>query len=138
MAMAAELAQLRGWLPLSTKVPERLCRASYRICEALWPAGYPRFGGTPVAWVFINYRGADSQLAAALVDRELTARFGSDRVFLDSRSIPAGVDFQTELLGRLQSIDRGRKLANLLLVLSILAVPALMTPAVPSLSYPRS
>ena len=53
--------------------------------------------------VFINYRGEDSQLAAALIDLELAARFGSDKVFLDSRSIPAGVDFQKELLGRLQS-----------------------------------
>jgi len=35
--------------------------------------------------IFINYRGEDSQTAAALIDRELTARFGSDQVFLDSR-----------------------------------------------------
>jgi tetratricopeptide (TPR) repeat protein len=52
--------------------------------------------------VFINYRGEDSDTAAALIDRELTARLGSDRVFLDSRSIPAGTDFAEELLGRLR------------------------------------
>jgi hypothetical protein len=52
--------------------------------------------------VFINYRGEDSQLAAALIDRELTSRFGSDKVFLDCRSIRAGADFQKELLGRLR------------------------------------
>jgi TIR domain len=56
-----------------------------------------------VSGVFINYRGKDSETAAALIDRELTARFGSDRVFLDCRSIPAGVDFAEELLGRLRA-----------------------------------
>jgi TIR domain len=53
--------------------------------------------------IFINYRGDDSQTAAALIDRELTARFGSDLVFLDSRSIPAGSDFVEELLGRVRA-----------------------------------
>jgi TIR domain len=53
--------------------------------------------------IFINYRSADSQSAAALIDRELAPRFGSDQVFLDSRSIPAGVDFVEELLGRLRT-----------------------------------
>jgi tetratricopeptide (TPR) repeat protein len=53
--------------------------------------------------IFINYRGDDSQTAAALIDRELTARFGSDQVFLDSRSIPAGSDFVEELLGRVRT-----------------------------------
>jgi hypothetical protein len=42
-----------------------------------------------VGRVFINYRGDDSDTAAALIDRELVARWG----FLDSRSIPAGADF---------------------------------------------
>src|SRR5262249_61141930 len=53
--------------------------------------------------VFINYRGADSDAAAAVIDRELAARLGSDRVFLDCRSIPAGADFAVELLGRLRA-----------------------------------
>jgi TIR domain len=53
--------------------------------------------------IFINYRGEDSQTAAALIDRELAARFGSDQVFLDCRSIPAGSDFVEELLGRVRS-----------------------------------
>jgi len=53
--------------------------------------------------VFINYRGEDSDTAAALIDRELAARLGSDRVFLDCRSIPAGADFAEELLGRLRA-----------------------------------
>lgn len=53
--------------------------------------------------VFINYRGEDSDTAAVLIDRELTAQFGNDQVFLDSRSIPVGVDFAEELLGRLRA-----------------------------------
>src|SRR5262250_979053 len=53
--------------------------------------------------VFINYRGADSDTAAMLVDRELTERFGSDQVFLDCRSILAGTDFAPELLRRLRT-----------------------------------
>src|SRR5262249_18843501 len=56
-----------------------------------------------VSGVFISYRGEDSDTAAVLIDRELSARLGSDRVFLDSRSIPAGVDFEKELLGRLRA-----------------------------------
>jgi hypothetical protein len=56
-----------------------------------------------VGGVFINYRGEDSATAAALIDRELVAQFGSDQVFLDSRSIRAGVDFAEELLGRLRA-----------------------------------
>jgi hypothetical protein len=56
-----------------------------------------------VGGVFINYRGEDTDTAAALIDQELAARFGSDRVFLDCRSIPAGTDFAEELLGRLRA-----------------------------------
>lgn len=53
--------------------------------------------------VFINYRGEDSQTCAALLDRELSERFGKDRVFLDSRSIAVGEDFVEVLLGRLRT-----------------------------------
>jgi len=56
-----------------------------------------------VGGIFISYRDDDSDIAAALIDRELTARFGSDLVFLDCRSIPVGVDFIDELLGRLRA-----------------------------------
>ena len=59
--------------------------------------------GWSMGGIFINYRGEDSQTAAALIDRELTARFGSDRVFLDCRSIPAGSDFADELLERVRA-----------------------------------
>jgi hypothetical protein len=50
--------------------------------------------------IFINYCGADNQTAAALIDREVAARFGSDQVFVDCRSIPAGTDFAEQLLER--------------------------------------
>jgi hypothetical protein len=53
--------------------------------------------------IFISYRGDDSDTAAALIDRELTARFGSQHVFIDSRSIPVGADFADELLERLRA-----------------------------------
>ena len=53
--------------------------------------------------VFINYRGEDSQTAADLIDVALTGWFGSDLVFLDCRSIRAGMDFEPELLGRLRA-----------------------------------
>ncbi len=52
--------------------------------------------------VFINYRGDDSQHCAALLDRELSARFGRERVFRDCRSIPLGDDFADAILGRLR------------------------------------
>ena len=53
--------------------------------------------------IFINYRGADSGTAAALIDRELTARFGRRLVFLDCMSLPVGCDFAGELLARLRT-----------------------------------
>jgi hypothetical protein len=65
--------------------------------------GMTRRQGESMGGVFINYRGADSQTVAALIDRELAARFGSDQVFLDCRSIPAGSDFVEELLGRVRT-----------------------------------
>ena len=48
--------------------------------------------------VFINYRGADSRSYGALLHVELSRRFGSGLVFLDSESIPAGSDFVVEVL----------------------------------------
>src|SRR5215475_8637309 len=72
-----------------------------------YPAGATAQCGLSWGWsvsgVFINYRGADSDTAAVLIDRELTNRLGGDRVFLDCRSIPAGADFVEELLGRLRA-----------------------------------
>jgi TIR domain/NB-ARC domain len=56
-----------------------------------------------VGGIFINYRKDDSQVAAALIDRELVDHFGNHQVFLDCRSIPLGSDFADELLGRLRA-----------------------------------
>src|SRR5262249_36666888 len=50
--------------------------------------------------VFINYRGEDSNGYGALLHEVLSRRFGPDLVFLDSESIPAGADFEDQLLGR--------------------------------------
>jgi tetratricopeptide (TPR) repeat protein len=63
----------------------------------------PSFLGAAVGGVFISYRVKDSYVAAALIDRELSSRFGSGNVFLDSKSIPAGSDFTEELLARLRT-----------------------------------
>lgn len=53
--------------------------------------------------IFISYRGDDSLTTADLIYRHLTDRFGSDQVFLDRQSIPAGMDFVDELLGRIRT-----------------------------------
>jgi hypothetical protein len=50
--------------------------------------------------VFINYRGTDSRSYGALLYVELSRRFGSELVFLDSESLPAGTDFAEQLLER--------------------------------------
>jgi len=57
----------------------------------------------PASGIFINYRAEDSYTAAALIGSKLTARFGSDHVFLDCRSIQIGTDFANELLRRLRT-----------------------------------
>src|SRR5215468_5818052 len=52
--------------------------------------------------VFINYRGEDSYSYGALLHAELSRRFGSESVFLDAESIPAGADYVGQLLGRVR------------------------------------
>ncbi|HEX4703619.1 MAG TPA: TIR domain-containing protein [Pseudonocardiaceae bacterium] len=53
--------------------------------------------------MFINYRGEDSHGYGALLYTELTRQFGKEQVFLDAESIPAGADFERELLDRVRS-----------------------------------
>jgi hypothetical protein len=48
--------------------------------------------------VFINYRTEDEPFGAALVDHELSARFGSDQVFRASKSIRPGDDFAQAII----------------------------------------
>jgi hypothetical protein len=48
--------------------------------------------------VFINFRTGDEESAATLIDRDLSARFGKEKIFRDSRSIRAGEEFPKRLL----------------------------------------
>jgi O-acetyl-ADP-ribose deacetylase (regulator of RNase III) len=53
--------------------------------------------------VFINFRGRDHAGYAALLDRELSGRFGAGSVFLSSRSIVPGDDFVTQILSNVRN-----------------------------------
>jgi hypothetical protein len=55
--------------------------------------------------VFVNYRTGDGEWAAALVKRELGARFGADQVFYASQSIRLGEDFSREILSGLRRCE---------------------------------
>jgi hypothetical protein len=59
-------------------------------------------GDVNAARVFINYRDNDCPGFATLLYLELSRRFGSDNIFLDSQSIPAGMDFERHLLAQLR------------------------------------
>ncbi|MFD7985263.1 toll/interleukin-1 receptor domain-containing protein [Kitasatospora indigofera] len=48
--------------------------------------------------IFVNYRTEDEDTTATLIERELSRRFGSDRVFRASKSIGIGQAFPRELL----------------------------------------
>ncbi|MFB7905280.1 toll/interleukin-1 receptor domain-containing protein [Kitasatospora sp. NPDC056076] len=48
--------------------------------------------------IFVNYRTNDEDSTATLIERELSRRFGTDRVFRASKSIKAGGRFPQELL----------------------------------------
>lgn len=48
--------------------------------------------------IFINFRTGDEESAATLIERDLSARFGSAKVFRDSKSIRAGEEFPQRLL----------------------------------------
>ncbi|MCE4942328.1 TIR domain-containing protein [Streptomyces noursei] len=48
--------------------------------------------------VFVNYRTGDEEATATLIERELSHRFGSDRIFRASKSIPGGQPFPRELI----------------------------------------
>ncbi|MFJ5984582.1 toll/interleukin-1 receptor domain-containing protein [Lentzea sp. NPDC092896] len=55
--------------------------------------------------VFVNYRTGDGEWAAALIKRELSARFGADQVFYASQSIRLGEDFSREILSGLRRCE---------------------------------
>ncbi|WAL68159.1 toll/interleukin-1 receptor domain-containing protein [Amycolatopsis cynarae] len=47
--------------------------------------------------IFVNYRTGDGEQAAALLERELSRRFGTNSVFRDSKSIRPGDDYRIAL-----------------------------------------
>ena len=47
--------------------------------------------------VFINYRHEDTKAEALLLYERLAARFGTGNVFLDLKSLPAGVKWEEEI-----------------------------------------
>ncbi|MFB6436568.1 toll/interleukin-1 receptor domain-containing protein [Streptomyces sp. NPDC056411] len=55
-----------------------------------------------MADVFINYRTGDGNETAALIDNELSNRFGKDRAFRASKSIPPGTAYPDALLTSLR------------------------------------
>lgn len=48
--------------------------------------------------VFVNYRTGDEESAATMIARELTRRFGGERIFFASNSIEPGRRFPVELI----------------------------------------
>jgi len=53
--------------------------------------------------VFVNYRTGDEEGCATMIERELSRRFGSARIFLASRSIKPGSDYTHELLAAVRA-----------------------------------
>ncbi|MCF6467865.1 TIR domain-containing protein [Nonomuraea sp. MG754425] len=56
-----------------------------------------------MADIFINFRSDDTAAAAALLDSELSRRFGSAQIFLAKRSIKPGRKFSEALLGAVRN-----------------------------------
>ena len=55
-----------------------------------------------MAQIFLNYRKVDADFAAALLDQGLSERFGSGAVFLASKSIELGVDWEAEMFAAVE------------------------------------
>ncbi|MEV6983570.1 TIR domain-containing protein [Sphaerisporangium sp. NPDC051017] len=53
--------------------------------------------------IFINYRTGDGDKTAAALDRELSHRFGEERIFRASKSIQAGQRYTEELINGVRS-----------------------------------
>lgn len=52
--------------------------------------------------VFINYRTGDADKSAALIDHELSHRFGSEKIFFASKSIPPSARYPRQLLSNVR------------------------------------
>src|SRR6202042_1081541 len=53
--------------------------------------------------VFINYRTCDGDEAAILIERTLSGRFGTERIFRAAKSIPPGEPYPETLLNAARS-----------------------------------
>jgi hypothetical protein len=51
-----------------------------------------------VSAIFVNYRSGDEEFTATLVEREMSRRFGDEKVFRASKSIRPGSKFPQEIL----------------------------------------
>jgi hypothetical protein len=50
-----------------------------------------------VTQIFLNYRASDEPFGVQMIDQTLSAQFGSDVVFLASKSIELGADWEREM-----------------------------------------
>lgn len=55
--------------------------------------------------VFLNYRKADTDFGVHLLDQRLSERFGSDQVFLASKSIPLGAAWESTMMDAVAESD---------------------------------
>lgn len=55
--------------------------------------------------VFVNYRTGDEESAATMIARELSRRFGPERIFFASNSIEAGRRFPVELVRAVEECE---------------------------------
>ena len=55
--------------------------------------------------VFLNYRKADTDFGAHVLDQKLSERFGSDQVFLASKSIPLGAAWESAMMAAVAESD---------------------------------
>lgn len=55
--------------------------------------------------VFINYRTGDEENSAAMIELDLSRRFGSENIFRASKSIPPGANFEREILWAVRHSD---------------------------------
>jgi hypothetical protein len=55
-----------------------------------------------VTQVFLNYRRADEPFGVAMLDRELSARFGAEAVFFASKSIQLGASWEEEMFAAVE------------------------------------
>jgi len=56
-----------------------------------------------VADVFVNYRTGDEEACATMIERELSRRFGSAKIFLAGNSIKPGTDYQPDPLAAVRA-----------------------------------